>query len=120
MPTRRRHCARLRREPLSNYERNIRRILNPPPLTLRDRLHLVAGRAENLWWRHVTRRELFRQFDTLKCAAPPYTPTTDAEVRRRLARLATDYHEATVRSRTTSTASAPHPDINLAKPQAAE
>ncbi|MGW6308268.1 hypothetical protein [Streptomyces niveus] len=95
--------TRRQKEPLSNYERNVRRILNPPPRTLSDRLRLLLNRVENAWCRHVTQRALFRQLDALReamnHAAPPESLTlaTDAEVRARLARLAADQHEATGR-----------------------
>ena len=90
---------RPREKNLSNYERNVRRILNPPPRTLADRLDVRLSRAENAWCRHVTQRELFRQLDALRDAmkhtAPREAPTpaTDVEVRARLARLAADHHE---------------------------
>ncbi|MCI3223976.1 hypothetical protein [Streptomyces sp. NP-1717] len=94
---------RPREKNLSNYERNVRRIRNPPPHTLGDRLHVLLSRAENVWCQHVTQRELFRQLDALRKAmnhpAPREAPTpaTDAEVRTRLARLAADHHETTSR-----------------------
>lgn len=59
---------RPREKNLSNYERNVRRILNPPPRTLADRLHVLLSRVENVWCQHVTQRELFRQLDALRDA----------------------------------------------------
>ncbi|WP_405614362.1 hypothetical protein OG292_16605 [Streptomyces sp. NBC_01511] len=118
---------RPREKNLSNYERNVRRILNPPPPTLGDRLHLLLGRAENVWCRHVTQRELFRQLDALRDAmnhAAPLgeapTPATDAEVRARLAGLAADHHEAKVRSRTASTSATPNADSDCPEGGAAD
>ncbi|MFD9792110.1 hypothetical protein ACFWXK_14290 [Streptomyces sp. NPDC059070] len=49
-----------------NRLRNIDRILNPPRLTLRQWCWCQLWAVEEFWQRHVTRRELFRQFDNLR------------------------------------------------------
>ncbi|MER6380735.1 hypothetical protein ABT274_12225 [Streptomyces sp. NPDC001127] len=51
------------RPELSNRERNIQRILNPPKPTLRDRTRRVRWAAEEWWQRHVTQRDLYRRLD---------------------------------------------------------
>lgn len=52
-----------RKVPLSNYERNVQRLLNPPAPTFRDRVGGVLGAVEELFCRHVTQRGLYRQLD---------------------------------------------------------
>ncbi|MFH8747264.1 hypothetical protein ACH4GK_08485 [Streptomyces rimosus] len=49
--------------PISNEERNIRRLLNPPRPTLRDRLLSAAYAVEELWHRRVSYREIYRILD---------------------------------------------------------
>ncbi|MFH8597541.1 hypothetical protein [Streptomyces rimosus] len=55
--------------PLTNEERNIRRLLNPPRPTLRDRLLSAAYAVEELWHRHVSDREIYRILD--RARLPP-------------------------------------------------
>lgn len=63
------------REPLSNYERNVQRILFPPRPTLGQRLLQAAYTIEEAWRRHVRNRELYRRLDSLRAlyqaAYPP-------------------------------------------------
>ncbi|MEU1629345.1 hypothetical protein ABZ746_29325 [Streptomyces sp. NPDC020096] len=54
------------RKPLSNYERNVQRFLNPPSPSLRDRIGGVVFAVEEFWCRHVTQRELYRRLDDLR------------------------------------------------------
>ncbi|GGP44137.1 hypothetical protein GCM10010214_16270 [Streptomyces abikoensis] len=54
------------REPLSNYERNVQRILFPPRPTLGQRLRRAAYAIEESWHRHVWSRELYRRLDNLR------------------------------------------------------
>jgi hypothetical protein len=54
------------REPLSNYERNVQRILNPASPSLHDRMGQAVRAVEEFWCRHVTQRELYRRLDNLR------------------------------------------------------
>ncbi|MEU3350757.1 hypothetical protein [Streptomyces sp. NPDC037389] len=68
------------REPLSNYERNMQRILFPPRPTLGQQLRRAAYAIEEAWHRHVRNRELYRRLDSLRaphqatCWPEQYTP----------------------------------------------
>ncbi|MEX2984279.1 hypothetical protein [Streptomyces sp. C36] len=59
---------RRRRQPISNRERNIQRILNPPGPTFRDEVGRIVGAVEEYWCRHVTQRELYRRLDGIRLA----------------------------------------------------
>lgn len=60
---------------MSNYERNVQRILNPPPPTLRERVGRILWGLEEFWCRHVTQRELYRRLDNarllIQASMPP-------------------------------------------------
>lgn len=60
--------ARRKRARLTNYERNVQRILNPPPATLRERVGHVLYVLESLLCRHVTYRALYRHLDAMRPA----------------------------------------------------
>ncbi|MFH8592387.1 hypothetical protein [Streptomyces rimosus] len=66
--------------PLSNEERNIQRLLNPPRPTLRDRLLSAAYVAEEWWFRHVSDRELYRLLDRARLP-PDWGASRDAKPR---------------------------------------
>ncbi|PCG86330.1 hypothetical protein CIB93_08805 [Streptomyces sp. WZ.A104] len=59
---------------MSNYERNVQRILNPPSPTILDRIARLAWGLEELWCRHVAQRELYRQLDVLRLVAHSTLP----------------------------------------------
>jgi hypothetical protein len=56
-----------RKAPLTNRERNIQRISNPPKPTANDRWHLALMAIEEWWGRHVSRREIYRRLDMAGC-----------------------------------------------------
>lgn len=84
-----------RRPVLSNYERNMQRIMHPPKPTLRDQFWGACWWLQRQWCRHVTQRELHRRLDGARLlvgAARP--PEWDAPefTERSLQRLAADFN----------------------------
>ncbi|MFD9569763.1 hypothetical protein ACFWBI_07960 [Streptomyces sp. NPDC059982] len=55
----------MRLRPLTNYERNIKRIHNPRARTLRDRAGGVLWVLNTFVCRHITHRALYRRTDAL-------------------------------------------------------
>ncbi|GGO99196.1 hypothetical protein [Wenjunlia tyrosinilytica] len=55
---------------MSNRERNIRRILEPPRRTLVQRFRAVMWEVEEWWCRHVTQRDLYRLLDAARIKTP--------------------------------------------------
>ncbi|WP_225846941.1 hypothetical protein [Streptomyces sp. HPF1205] len=72
--------------PEENRARNVARILNPPPRTLRDRVSGAAYRVSEWWWRRVSRRKLVQLLDRARLVRDPVEPPPGA-----LDRLRADY-----------------------------